>query len=124
MRVIRTAYLCILMIRKSAFFISILISALYCNGQKIDTYPQPQEPVYKTVNPDSSKLKINKTQLDSLSAWMNFTQQEIWGRHPKKIWMALTNPLKYNAEYSDTWCWSAGDYNNPVLANWSQMNEE
>lgn len=83
-----------------------------------------KEPKYKTTNPDSLKLPINRSELIKLAQALNVTSEDSVKCDPLKIWYALTNPLTYKSTYKTARIWAAMDDEDPFLDAWSNSNEK
>jgi hypothetical protein len=104
--------------------LTVFLSLTYSsNAQNIALMETKDEPVYKTTNPDTSKLLISLRDVSSLCKGLNISKSDSISCSFERVWNALSDPLHYKSIYGHTAIWMSGDYENPLLANWSLMNE-
>jgi hypothetical protein len=112
-----------------------LLSVSFCFGQtKVKEHEQvkvaepeklsPEEPKYKTTNPDSTKFPITKADLIILCNALNISKVDSIKCSFSSIWLALSDPIGYSERFVHTRMPIWSDYNKPVLAGWSLCNNE
>lgn len=104
-------------------FICFAIISLNSYAQQV-AVATSKETTYKTTNPDSLKLPINKLELIKLAHAINVTAEDSTICDPLTIWYALTNPLSYKKTNKKARVWIAMDDEDPFLGAWSNADEK
>lgn len=105
-------------------FLSLLILSNTYAQIGIGVAEDPPRVSYKTGNPDSTKLPLNRQEVYSLCSYLQpGAENPQITKEADKIWEALIDPVNFDSREEPNCSWMAGEDPKPILAIWSQTNE-